>query len=582
MGSYRTRVTNDWVVGVTLYSRPHYLDIPLPAAGAQPARRHEPSGGGSRPRPPPPDAQAPAVAPEMNYVRVWTPRQALTQPAAGPTRPAGVRREQWAGVTGRGGSHPSGYPAPGRAAAAEPGGHHHQRLPVRGPAAGLAHSPAEREPTSSTSAPATPGSSGSAPTRTRPTPSSWPAARAGPAVRATTPAPPAPRYRSRPASPTTWKCATSTTTAPATCRRAGSCPTAASSASPSPGNTCGPTRPAPPAPATPPGPWSRPVMSTQYLDGLGRPVQTVQWQASPSKHDVVQPQAYDGLGRAPRQFLPYVADSTSGGYRPRALLEQGRYYAALPPTGPPSPQDLTQGVARTGVAYAETQFEASPLNRVAAQAAPGETWQLTGGHPVERVERPNVFADSLLRFAPGYNPQDPDPHCQGSYAPGELWGVLTKDEHGYWAAEWKDKLGQVVGKAVQTQAPGQGRGPPGAGCARLTPTTTSGICASCCRPRPAGGSWRRVRSLAPAPPPAGVRWEQWADVAGTQVTDIPVSQPPSQVQTLPQAGAGQRGLPLREPAAGLAAAAPERGLLLLPDGQRRGRALAQYRCRPHA
>jgi RHS repeat-associated protein len=192
--------------------------------------------------------------------------------------------------------------------------------------------------------------------------------------------------------------------------------------------------------------------STQYLDGLGRPVQTVQWQASPQRRDLVQPQAYDGLGRETRQYLPYAADTVGTkrlGYHAQPLANQQNFYASLPPTGPVQPTYLTRGVARTSVGYSESLFEASPLNRVVAQAAPGESWQLASGHAQQRLELPNTLADSVLRFAPDYTSQSLDPGYQGYYATGELWGTQTTDEHGNLTISWADKLGQVVLKQVE-------------------------------------------------------------------------------------------------------------------------------------
>ncbi|MFC7670462.1 DUF6443 domain-containing protein [Hymenobacter humi] len=127
-----------------------------------------------------------------------------------------------------------------------------------------------------------------------------------------------------------------------------------------------------PADAAPTWPVSAAARTTQYLDGLGRPVQTVQHEASPSLRDLVQPQAYDALGREPRQYLPYAADVTAtpanavgpAGFRYRALTEQAAFYRSTGVPGggqgPPDPDFAGRGVARTGRAYAETQFEASP------------------------------------------------------------------------------------------------------------------------------------------------------------------------------------------------------------------------------
>jgi Leucine-rich repeat (LRR) protein len=204
-------------------------------------------------------------------------------------------------------------------------------------------------------------------------------------------------------------------------------------------------------------------LSTQYLDGLGRPVQTVLKQASPQHRDMVQPHVYDGLGREPWAYLPYADQKNgTGGYRPQALRQQHDFYYPSLLTGPPTPDDSTLGVARTGQPYAETVFEASPLNRVVAQGAAGEAWQVTAGHMVERVERPNMDADSVLWFQPSYDPTNLDPGYQGFYQAGELWGTDVSDAHGpnepgekgYRTIEWKDKLGQVVLKQVEVARTG--------------------------------------------------------------------------------------------------------------------------------
>ena len=44
----------------------------------------------------------------------------------------------------------------------------------------------------------------------------------------------------------------------------------------------------------------------QYVDGLGRPIQTVQKQASPLGYDIVAPQIYDQYGREMTKYLPYT------------------------------------------------------------------------------------------------------------------------------------------------------------------------------------------------------------------------------------------------------------------------------------
>lgn len=122
------------------------------------------------------------------------------------------------------------------------------------------------------------------------------------------------------------------------------------------------------------------VMTTiQYLDGLGRPLQTVQQKASPSGYDIIQPFAYDAYGREVIKYLPYSTTNTSyGTYRDDALTtgKGVRYY--YNPTGGAAEGQQNSGVVKTPYPFAQTGFEASPLNRVIEQGAPGASWQNLG------------------------------------------------------------------------------------------------------------------------------------------------------------------------------------------------------------
>ncbi|KIA95220.1 hypothetical protein OC25_07870 [Pedobacter kyungheensis] len=179
--------------------------------------------------------------------------------------------------------------------------------------------------------------------------------------------------------------------------------------------------------------------SIQYFDGLGRPLQTVQVQGSPGFKDIVQPVAYDAFGREQFKYQPYAAQSgTTGNYRTAALADQLAFY-----------NSPTAGVKATAYPFAETQFEASPLNRVLQQGAPGADWQLNSGHTLKTVYGTNAEGEVKLWTINGGD----NGATAGVYLPGKLYKTIVKDEN--WVSgnagtteEFKDFEGRVVLKRV--------------------------------------------------------------------------------------------------------------------------------------
>jgi len=116
------------------------------------------------------------------------------------------------------------------------------------------------------------------------------------------------------------------------------------------------------------------VMQTiNYLDGLGRPLQSVQVKGSPGLRDIVAPVAYDILGREDKKYLPYpeTAPSSNGNYKTTALTDQVSFY-----TNPSSSAwGAPNVVPIPDAAFSKTVFEASPLGRVMEQGSPGAVWQ---------------------------------------------------------------------------------------------------------------------------------------------------------------------------------------------------------------
>jgi len=179
----------------------------------------------------------------------------------------------------------------------------------------------------------------------------------------------------------------------------------------------------------------------QYFDGLGRPLQTVQVQGSPGFKDLVQPVAYDAFGREKFKYQPYAAQTgTTGNYRSGALADQLAFY-----------NSPTIGVKATAYPFAETVFEASPLNRVLQQGAPGESWQISGGHTLKTEYGTNLENEVRLWIINGAS----NGASSGVYLPGKLYKTISKDEN--WKStdlkagttdEFKDFEGRVVLKRV--------------------------------------------------------------------------------------------------------------------------------------
>lgn len=127
-------------------------------------------------------------------------------------------------------------------------------------------------------------------------------------------------------------------------------------------------------------------IAIQYVDGLGRPIQTIQKQASPLGYDMISPQAYDVYGREVTKYLPYTPQTgTAGSYRTNAVSTDQVAFYTTPPSG--------SGVSAITDPYSQIAFDNSPLDRPVEQGAPGVPWQLTGitggGHTVKMVYKTN-------------------------------------------------------------------------------------------------------------------------------------------------------------------------------------------------
>jgi RHS repeat-associated protein len=184
--------------------------------------------------------------------------------------------------------------------------------------------------------------------------------------------------------------------------------------------------------------------TTQYLDALGRLIQTVSKGISSSGKDLVAPVIYDDYGREQYKYLPYVQQSgnmNDGKFKTDPFNSQKAFYQN---------GVLNSGIVGENIYYSRQEFEQSPLNRPLKGYAAGNSW---ASRPAENRYLVNAVADSVRLWSMGAVV----PSSSSNYKAGQLLKNVTVDENGNQVVEYKDKEEKVVLKKVQiTNNPGTG------------------------------------------------------------------------------------------------------------------------------
>ena len=182
-----------------------------------------------------------------------------------------------------------------------------------------------------------------------------------------------------------------------------------------------------------------------YYDGLGRPIQKIDHAQSGTGNNIVTHIEYDVYGRPVKDYLPYATGTQTLDYSSSALSEQNTYYAN-PANG-----------ETTTAPYSEKLLEASPLDKVLKQAAPGNAWKMNSGHEIKFDYGTNEVSGSnsvkLLKATASWN-VSLQLYTIGivqnsTYPANELYLAVTKDENwttgnNHTTQEFKDKSGKVV------------------------------------------------------------------------------------------------------------------------------------------
>jgi hypothetical protein len=178
-----------------------------------------------------------------------------------------------------------------------------------------------------------------------------------------------------------------------------------------------------------------------YYDGLGETIQAVGVKSSPSAKDIIQPYAYDNLGRQVKSYLPYAATDGSGTYRSNAISsEQSAFYS----------NGTADKVADDSSPYSQRYFEASPLQRLLITGRVGDGYQFTqtGGRYKNVSYRSNNSGDGniIIWGTDGSN--------LGSYSASALSVTEGTDEDQVKTVSFTDLAGHTALKRQYTGATG--------------------------------------------------------------------------------------------------------------------------------
>ncbi|MDR0231837.1 MAG: DUF6443 domain-containing protein [Dysgonamonadaceae bacterium] len=167
------------------------------------------------------------------------------------------------------------------------------------------------------------------------------------------------------------------------------------------------------------------MVSIQYFDGLGRPVETVQQKITPNKKDLVVLQDYDEFGRETYSWLPTPTNNTNG------VFVTGSSVATLAKAAYNNDENP----------YSKPAYEISPLNRIKEQHGPGQVWQSKPWISLKTEYLTNTTTDPCRNYSIS---GDNLVKNAADYADGSLYVVRTIDEDNKISFEFRNQLGQVI------------------------------------------------------------------------------------------------------------------------------------------
>lgn len=185
--------------------------------------------------------------------------------------------------------------------------------------------------------------------------------------------------------------------------------------------------------------WGNPDQvqtSINYLDGLGKPKQSIAVGGTPKKRDIANISLYNSMHELEKEYLPVAMPDGKGDFKSTANINTaaGAYYNAVAKVGDPTTNFWT-----------ETVYDNSPLNRPKNQKAPGVT---TGVRKSYRTNQSSVHSYIKLYKVVGSGVLDA---TVDNYAESTLTIIESLDESDKKVEEFTDRNGRVVLKRVAGQ-----------------------------------------------------------------------------------------------------------------------------------
>ncbi|MFM2194992.1 MAG: hypothetical protein RL092_592, partial [Bacteroidota bacterium] len=186
------------------------------------------------------------------------------------------------------------------------------------------------------------------------------------------------------------------------------------------------------------------VTDLSFVDGLGRPLQSLKLKQSPSGKDIVSQLFYDDQGRNTRFYLPFTRNYSGECFIDNFIADQNAFYRNCPQ------------IAHTDFPYSEVAYEQTSRDRVIEQGSVGYEWQL-GNHTRKQEISLSRFSDNVIQWRctinnPMNNQLDEyyykvDGGANNSinyWGDGALQKIIETDENGKLAYKFYDHSGRLV------------------------------------------------------------------------------------------------------------------------------------------